>query len=485
MQLQKRPRARFKEVGFLLLLTTGYLLLATLFTWPLAKQITTHGFGVDEDSPYHIWHNWWFKFSLLDLKQNPLFTNYIFHPQTIPLAFDANAFVFSALALPLYLVTNNIVLASNLVFLLSFALSGLGTYLLAKYLLKPQKHSGHLAAILAGIIYAFSPYTFAQAIDGHINLTSTWFLPFYVLFLYRALKEENWKLGIPAGIFLGLQFLNDLTYTAFTLLFTSLFLLQKISHKIHKIKIHKTAIVHKSHGSTALRRAVESWGKVLGAIGVTSLLITLPVLIPTLKLYRTTLRIESPLWVQNEWSADLLAFFRPNDHSTFFRGIAYTPPRGTVEGTVFLGYTVIFLTVISLVSWISKKRRGKKEGPGLWVFLAATFFILSLGPALHIGGKWQWEIGNFTRRNSRTDQDEPVSHATVSCSCRRGSFYSPKETPKPEEKNPNFKFQISNSVFCSLFSVYCRHSNRTPSPPFPNNRPSGFGDLSRNSKRPR
>lgn len=294
MQLQK-PLLR--KVLFLFLLTTFYLLLATAFTWPLAKQLTTHGFGIDEDSPYHIWHNWWFKFSLLDLKQSPLVTDYIFHPQNIPLAFDANAFVFSALTLPLYLLTNNVILASNIIFILSFALSGLGAYLLAEYILKPRKVAARLAAILAGVIYAFSPYTFAQAIAGHTNLTSTWFLPFYVLFLYRALKEKNWKLGILAGIFLGLQFLNDLTYTAFTLLFTGLFFLQKILYKSLQQKSFPKLPLGENR-DTAIRMAVWEWGKLLGIVGITSLLVSLPVLLPTLKLYRTTLRIESPLWVQ-------------------------------------------------------------------------------------------------------------------------------------------------------------------------------------------
>ncbi|MEK7610868.1 MAG: hypothetical protein AAB486_00660, partial [Patescibacteria group bacterium] len=167
-----------------LYLTAGlfYFSLAVLFTYPLILRLTTHGFGVDEDSPYHLWHNWWLYFSLFVQHTNPLYTNYIFSPQTIPLLYDANAFVFAALTLPLQFITKNVVLSSNLIFLLSFILSGLSMMTLARFVLK-EKPFANLVAVFSGFAFSFSPYVLAQATDGHTNLITVWIIPLYTLFL--------------------------------------------------------------------------------------------------------------------------------------------------------------------------------------------------------------------------------------------------------------------------------------------------------------
>ncbi|MCL5004198.1 MAG: hypothetical protein M1352_02920 [Patescibacteria group bacterium] len=364
----------------------AYLALAVLFTWPLATKLTTNGFGYDEDAPYHIWHNWWFKYSIFDLHQSPLVTDYIFHPQKVNLIYDANAFVFSALTLPIQFLTGNVILASNLVFLLSFILSGFGAYLLGKQIIGREGPS-----FIAGFIFAFNPYTLAQGLDGHINLTTTWIIPLYTYFLIRSLANDsnpaspkfqisNFKFQIVAGIVAALQLYNDFTYSAFLIIETGLILLFLTSKNLT------------AKNFTLMYQYI----KTILIIGVVACVLSSPILFEVAKAAKEGFGAGSPLWVQNVWSADLLTFFRPNDHSTFLKN-PWTPNIGTVEGTAFVGYTVIFLLAAYLLGRIFWRKRNPNPSPsltveGLIIFLSVSFFLLMLGPSLHYANNFQFSI---------------------------------------------------------------------------------------------
>lgn len=394
-----------------LLLTVSYLFIAIIFTWPLVTQLTTHGFGADEDSPYHLWHNWWLNFSLFHLKTNPLYTNYIFHPQKIPLIFDANSFVFAALTLPLQGLTNNVILASNIVFLLSFVLSGLSMFALASFVLRkiPLPTSRFpLPAFLAGLIFAFSPYTFAQALDGHTNLTTTWIIPLYTLFLLKSLegatlsdKVAPLKTLLLASLLATAQLYSDFTYTAFLILLTGLILAWHLHQKI------------KTRPPSSYLYIFISLSLQLLPLAATAAILASPLLIEVVKLQQMGFRASSPLWVQNIWAADLAAFFLPGNISTFLQRFSYTAPRGTVEGTQYLGWTVLFLTGVALFSWRRQRvilarpesDSGVASAPqndvarnlniNLFIFLTLSFFTLSLGPFLNLFGNYQFSILNF------------------------------------------------------------------------------------------
>src|SRR3989338_4536240 len=188
-----------------------YTLITLLFTYPLVLHFTTNIVGGEEDAPVHVWYYWLFFYSLFVLRQNPLFTDYIYYPQIINRTFDIHTFVNAAFALPLQLMFG-LITASNIVFIFTLVLNALSAAVLANYLTKSKK-----AAFLAGFIFGFFPYVFAQAADGHTNLISLWFIPFFLYFLLRTIHEKTTKNALLAGLFLGLLGLNDLTTTSFTL----------------------------------------------------------------------------------------------------------------------------------------------------------------------------------------------------------------------------------------------------------------------------
>lgn len=371
---------RGKTLRLYLLVGLFYLLIACLFTYPLILRLATHGFGVDEDSPYHLWHNWWLGYSLFNLHQSPLFTSYIFSPQNIPLIYDANAFVFAALTLPLQYLTHNVILASNVVFLFSFVLSGLSMFTLARFVLR-EKPYAKLAAVFAGFAFTFSPYVLAQASDGHTNLITTWIIPLYTLFLLKTLREEKGqtRTALITGVLAAFQLYNDFTYTSFLIIETAVILAFYLFRKSGSFNLKKVIA------------ALFTMVKPLLTVGLTAAVLSLPILVEIAKIQKTGFRAGSPLWVQNEWAADLVSFFIPGGLSTFLRPLSYTALRGVVEGTQYLGWTVLVLAFLSVVFDI-KERSFRK--PNLWYLMTLTLFILSLGPFLHIFGNYQFSVIN-------------------------------------------------------------------------------------------
>ena len=158
-----------------------YTLLALWLTWPLAAHLTTHVPGEPTwafDESTFLWNMWWFKFSLLDLGQTPLATDYIFFPLGVKLTTYTFNLFNAAFGLPLQLALS-LPLASNLTLLFSYVSSAYGMFLLSLYLLQRPKtedrrpgvkgfnspftiHNSlftihnYLAAFAAGCVLAFS-----------------------------------------------------------------------------------------------------------------------------------------------------------------------------------------------------------------------------------------------------------------------------------------------------------------------------------------
>ena len=80
----------------------------------------------------------------------------IYFPYHSTLAFSENLLGVAWLVAPVYWVTGNAVLAYNVAFWLSFAIAGLGMYLLVRELTESRA-----AAAVAGTFYAFCPFRFA------------------------------------------------------------------------------------------------------------------------------------------------------------------------------------------------------------------------------------------------------------------------------------------------------------------------------------
>ena len=108
----------------------AYLGLAVCATWPLARDAADHVFGAGTP-PLNVWA---IGFVLHQLPRDPLhlFDGNVFHPYPATLAFSEHLFVPALQAAPVVWATDNLVLAHNVVALITMATAGLGAFLLAR-----------------------------------------------------------------------------------------------------------------------------------------------------------------------------------------------------------------------------------------------------------------------------------------------------------------------------------------------------------------
>jgi hypothetical protein len=385
--------------------------LAVVLTWPLVLHITTHipGSAVWAfDESTFVWNMWWFKFSLLNLGQSPLHTGYIFYPLGIDLVLYTFNFFNALLGLPFQMLLS-LALASNLVILFSFVMSGYGTYLLVLYLLTGGRQQGRkrdnvlqsrLAAFVAGAVYAFAASRMIYAALGHYDMVTAQWFPFYCLFLLRALRKPGYRNAVIAGVFAVFALLAEMIYGVF-LLFLTLILL---FFELRAGKAPQPAsYVPSSRGHLAYRLSPGGYHllRMIPPLAVMALTVAIfwsPVMIPILRAFAQG-DFSLVGWGEGlKLSADLVGWFTPtplhplfgaDDWSAHLRAVVEgNAPFGDVN-TVFLGYGVLVLAVIGAV--------GMRKQARAWAWAAIIFAVFTLGPLLQINGQYLFPLDNLLR----------------------------------------------------------------------------------------
>jgi hypothetical protein len=336
-----------------LLVSISYLLIALVMTFPLVLQFPSHVAGGGSDDQMFLWNLWWVKHALVDLGRNPLYTDYIMYPYTTTLTFHTLVPLNGLLSIPLQYFLG-LVTIQNLFLLSSFVLSGLGAFLLADYFVRDKR-----AAFVAGVIFAFCPYKMAHL--SHMNLAMTQWMPFYLLFLFKAFaRRDGWRRhAVAAGVFLGFTFLSSYNYFLMLIMVTVLFLCF----------------------DAVRNRRRPSWaaGRLAGVLAG-SLPLVVPVLVYAVRDMVAAGRLPTRE-MEPKYAADLLGFLSPSPHNPLLGGLSYTEAlsAGIPEGTVYMGISVL---VLALLGWLWRRREAAFWGLGFLVFL-----VLSLGPYLHVLGR--------------------------------------------------------------------------------------------------
>lgn len=352
-----------KSVKSHLLALASYLGITILFTWPLVLHFTTHMPGIGAgDGQIFYWNLWWFKKALLELKTNPLFCNWILYPFGTSTVFCPLT-VFNDIFSLLFQQFFGLVTTYNIILVFDFVASAYGMFLLADYLTGDKK-----AAFIAGIIFAFCPYKFAH-LPGHFSLISTEWIPFYVLYLIKALRKRfSFKNSLLAGVFLLLVAFSDYYYLNFVILFTIFYVL----YSWFKDK------------SSVFNRDFMTSGFVIFLVLAAGLC---PLVLSAYKDFIYGSYVFGGINAYSEFVSDIAGFFTPSIYHPLFKKYvinlnSYIFTGGQGESLVFIGYTVIFLVVYGLAKFRVYFRQYR-----FWVYCAAVFFILSLGPFPHIFGR--------------------------------------------------------------------------------------------------
>ena len=345
MDVLKKNAKKYK-VGIIILLL--YFLLSLIMTYPLILNFTTSVPGDNYDTWVFIWNFWWVKKVLTEPNLNLYYTNYQYYPNGSSLAFHTLSLFNSFLSLPMQLISN-IVISYNIIFLLSFILSSYGMFLLINYLIKDKK-----IAFISGIAFAFCPYHFGHAL-GHLNLLSIEWIPFYVLFFIKIFQENKKSNSILTGIFLSINSLTDWQYGIFLIIFSILYL-------IYRYLIERNIKFDRSLLSK------------LALFSMIFILITLPFVFPLISDSRQYSFIFK--------SEDMQPYFYiiPNFMNPLWGNFFHylLPNVGFAENMMFLGYTIIFITLIGI------RRTFKKTK--FWIISLIFFFLISLNPRLDLFG---------------------------------------------------------------------------------------------------
>jgi len=194
-----------------------FVALTFLMTYPLILNPVTKVRSMG-DTLLNSWIIAWdvHKISNLDLKG--FFNANIFYPYKRTLAYSEHLFPQALLALPVLVVSHNPLFAYNVVFLFAFVSSGFGMYLLARYLTRST-----IAAVTAGIIYAYSPFMVAHEV--HLQILTAGGIPLAFLFLHKFFERERLRDASLFGLFYLLQGLANGYYFLYLTFFSGIFIL--------------------------------------------------------------------------------------------------------------------------------------------------------------------------------------------------------------------------------------------------------------------
>ncbi len=376
-----------------ILVVLAYTLLALALTWPLVAHFGSHVPGNGVDDPPLTWNLWWVKHALLNRATNPFDCDYLFYPLDINLAFYTLTVLNGLLSIPLQAVFG-LVLTSNLLLLSSFILSGYGAFLLIRHLLhniqypisnirsETSKRYWKLgisdwAAFTGGLLYAFASSKLFYAALGQWNIASSQWIPFYVLYLFKVgERPRRWRYPLLAALFLLFQAYAEMTYASFLVLFTALWAAWQLLGSILRTTHHASRIT--PHAS-------RSRWRLLGTLVVLGLVFALG-LTPILAMMVPDLLAERDIFVEgggfaDVFSADLLGFLVPTMHHPLFGSlVARFNFHHTVGQHLFLGYATLALAVLgAVVAW-------RRPAVKFWALSALTFWLLTLGPTLHVNG---------------------------------------------------------------------------------------------------
>lgn len=353
------------SVRLSILVFSSYALLSLIFTYPLVVNLTTHVPGeVEGDVPVYIWNLWWMKHSLLEW-HSPLFSDFVFAPYGVSLAFHAFVFLKAFIAVPLQALMSAW-MAYNLLILFTFAMAGYAMFLLARHLTGDEG-----AAWVAGLVYAFSPYMLTRSL-GHLNYLSGEWMPLYILCLMRLVETPQRRWALAGSVFLLLTAYCEYYYLIYLTIFTGGYL----------------GWIFWCDRGKLLRVDFLRHFALMGILVLCGFAPILWILLGTAQ----SDYLYGGWGATAKLGADLLAFITPPPGSLLYGDVGadlYGVFSGgnVVEGTVFSGFLVLGLTAFCVI------RLRHIENIKFWLWSTFTFFLFSLGPLLHIGGDFVFALG--------------------------------------------------------------------------------------------
>jgi hypothetical protein len=186
----------------------------TLFlTWPQGLYLGTK--VAEHNDPYFsTWRLAWIAHALR-VDPHHLYDTNIFYPDLNTLAYSDATLLEGAIGAPFIWAGVSPILVYNLLLLAGIASSGVGMFVLVRYL---TKNSG--AALVSAAIFTLVPYRVEHYM--HLELQWTVWMPLAFWALHRAIAEGSRRLGALVGVLVWLQVLSCVYYGIFLAMMVTL-----------------------------------------------------------------------------------------------------------------------------------------------------------------------------------------------------------------------------------------------------------------------
>jgi len=328
-----------------------YTIISVYFLCPLLKDIRHT--VIPGDGLFTSWTIGWDIHSFLNDPLN-IFNANIFYPNKNTLAYSDILLPPALLGLPVFLLTGSLLFTYNTLILISFILSAWGVYLLAKYHTKNT-----YASFIAGLIYGFATYKFANL--GHFQNLVTFWIPFTVLYLQKYFDTFKRKYLIFSSLFFIAQMLSSWNNGAFLAFFLAFVLIVNYRSILANFK----AIARDS---------------IIPAILV--IVLILPFTVPYIKISLKN-NFKYSLEEASRSSADLGGYIVPLPGTNMAKLVTDrlgVEKKHWAENMLFLGYFSILL-----IGYFLLFARKKITDRNFKMYLAGIplFMLLSFGPFLN------------------------------------------------------------------------------------------------------
>jgi hypothetical protein len=331
------------------LLRAGLLfaVLTAVLTYPLAFRLRVMDAG---DSAFFAWAIGWERHALFT-DPGRLPHGNMFHPLRYTLGMDEPILGTAVLVLPLALFTGDAVLLYNVARLLTWALSALTAYLLAREL-----GAAEGPALLAGAAFAFSPVRVDQI--AHLSTLGTQWLPLVVLFAVRFFRTGRWRDALAAGLMFALE--------AYACGY----------HGVIGLLVLPIAFLPLVWGRWTRLPAAAAGAAVAAAA-----------LLPLYRLHQAALAplgyVRGPLETI-EFSAALESFLATSSWNHVW-GEVTAPFRDTYSNNLFPGLALPLLALGGAVMLGRQRRRPSREALAL-LAMAVAAVVVALGPEVRLMG---------------------------------------------------------------------------------------------------
>lgn len=324
-----------------------YLLLSVVMTYPLAFRLSDTVFNYGDP----LLNTWIMAWDIHALETQPLhlFDANSFYPYQNTLAYSENLLTTALLAAPWIWLTENPVLAHNVLTLLSFALGGLCAYVLIESLT-----GSSFGGIVGGFVFAFAHYRLGQI--SHIQLLTSWWIPLALYYLERFFGGRRYQdLACFSVCFIA---------QAWATIYLGIFLSGAVVlYVLYRLLTSQNLLKDRSLW-TRLGSATVLIGLAIG-------LLYLP--------YSQASEVVGTRQLEGQNGAALRDYISAHPGSLSGRLQALKPVQESPEHTLFPGFACLTLAVLGLL-------KGQRNWRGMSFYLALGLIslVFSLGPHLHL-----------------------------------------------------------------------------------------------------